>query len=149
MRGLFKRTGSDVWQGKFRVPEAIWRHRPRLIALDVKDIGKAQEFGRTTGKLNRDEAAEVYRVMLVKWDEKLSAWQALLDTGPQSLSYKQRLALAADHAKAFLVTHEDEPFDAPPGPSIPESPTSGLAAWTATFVGFVLDLVRRVRAFRP
>lgn len=129
MRGLFKRKSSDVWQGRFRVPDVLWRQRDRLIALGVKDIGKAQEFGRSTTKQDRDEAAKAYRAMLDAWEAKLAAWQALLEAGPQSLSHKQRIALAADHAREFLAKHEDEPFDAPPPPSLPELPEAGNAAW--------------------
>jgi len=129
MRGLFKRKGSEVWQGKFRVPERLWRERDRLTALGVKDLGKSQEFGRSTGKQNRDEAGEAYRTMLVAWDAKLEAWQALLDSGPQALTHKQQIALAGDHAKAFLAQHEDEPFEAPNVPSIPEPGDHGLVAW--------------------
>jgi len=125
MRGLFKRKGSDIWQGRFRVPEAVWRQRERLVALGVKDIGKAQEFGRSTGKQDRDEAGEAYRAMLVAWDAKVAAWQALLDVGPQALSHKQQVALAADYAKAFLAAHEDDPFSAPPAPSVPEPTDDG------------------------
>lgn len=132
MRGLFKRKGSDIWQGRFRVPDVLWRQRERLAALGVKDIGKAQEFGRSTGKQDRDEAAKAYRAMLDAWEAKLEAWRALLETGPVSLSHKQRIALAADHAKTFLAAHEDEPFDAPPPPSIPEPPSEGdNTAWRA------------------
>ena len=74
MRGLFKRKGSDIWQGRFRIPDALWRQRGRLAALGVKDIGKAQEFGRSTGKPGRDEAAAAYRAMLDAWEGKLAVW---------------------------------------------------------------------------
>jgi hypothetical protein len=131
MRGLFKRTGSDIWQGRFRVPERLWRLRGRLRELGVKDLGKAQEFGRSTSQQDRDAAGEAYRQMLVAWDAKLDAWQALLDGGPQALSHKQRIALAADHAKAFLAAHEEEPFDAPPAAPIPALPSAVNLAWAA------------------
>ena len=111
--------------------DALWRQRERLVGLGVKDVGKAQEFGRSTGKQDRDEAAKAYRAMLDAWEAKLEAWQALLEAGPQALSHKQRIALAADHAKAFLTKHEEEPFDAPPPPSLPELPEADNAAWQA------------------
>lgn len=129
MRGLFKRKGSDIWQGRFRVPERLWRLRGRLGELGVNDLGKAQEFGRSTSRQDRDAAGEAYRQMLVAWDAKMDAWQALLDGGPQSLSHKQRIALAADHAKAFLAAHEEEPFEAPPAAPIPELPSAVNLEW--------------------
>jgi len=131
MRGLFKRNGSDVWQGRFRIPEKLWRQRNRLAELGVKNIGKAQEFGRSTGKTNRDDAGEAYRLMLVEWDVRLSAWQTLLEEGPQALSHKQQVALAAEHAKAFLAAHEEDPFEAPSPPPIPGPSNAGNVAMVA------------------
>ncbi|TDR28827.1 hypothetical protein [Aquamicrobium defluvii] len=131
MRGLFKRKGSDIWQGRFRIPENLWRQRDRLLSLGVRGIGKAQEFGRSTGKQDRDEAGKAYRAMLDAWEAKTQAWQALLDSGPESLSHKQRIAIAADHARAFLAKHEEEPFDAPPEAVLPEVSPDGDAAWLA------------------
>lgn len=146
MRGLFKRKGSDIWQGQFRVPDALWRQREQLVGLGVKDVGKAQEFGRSTGKQDRDEAAKAYRAMLDAWEAKLEAWQALLEAGPQALSHKQRIALAADHAKAFLTKHEEEPFDAPPPPSLPELPEADNAAWQAAVGRMAPDEREELRA---
>jgi hypothetical protein len=131
MRGLFKRKGSDVWQGRFRISERLWQQRDRLAELGVKNIGKAQEFGRSTGKTDRDEAGEVYRAMLVEWDARTGAWRTLLEEGPQALSHKQQVALAAEHAKAFLAVHEEDPFEAPSPPPIPEPSNAGNAAMVA------------------
>jgi len=102
-----------------------------LTQLGVTDLGKAQEFGRSTGKQDRDEAGEAYRLMLVEWDAKLNAWRALLESGPQSLTHKQQVALAADFARAFLAKHEDEPFEALPPAAIPEVADDGNAAMRA------------------
>lgn len=133
MRGLFKRKGSDVWQGRFRIPEEVWGERARLIEAGAFDLGKSQEFARSTGCRDRDEAAIEYRKMLNDWDAKVSSWRALLATGPQDLTHKQRVALAAEQAKAFLHTYEDEPFNAPsPAPfplgAAPEQNVAKLAA---------------------
>ncbi|MCO5065449.1 MAG: tyrosine-type recombinase/integrase [Rhizobiaceae bacterium] len=59
----------------------------------------------------------------------MAGWQVLLESGPQALSTKQRMAIAADHAKAFLANHEDEPFEAPPAPALPKLPEAGDTAW--------------------
>ncbi|UDF29942.1 UNVERIFIED_ORG: hypothetical protein LHK14_01085 [Roseateles sp. XES5] len=132
MRGLFKRKSSDIWQGRFRIPEELWRQRARLLALGVRDLGKSQEFAKSTGHLDRDEAAIAYRRMLTIWDDRLASWAALLRDGPQALSPKQQMAVAADHAKAFLLAHEDDPFAAPPPRDLPESlPGTGTGtAWS-------------------
>jgi len=81
MRGLFKRKGSDVWQGRFRIPENLWRERKRLLALGVNDLPKKQEHARSAGKLDHGEAREAFRFMLGTWETKMSAWERLLEGG--------------------------------------------------------------------
>ncbi|WP_242222087.1 hypothetical protein [Shinella zoogloeoides] len=130
MRGLFKRKSSDIWQGRFRIPEELWRQRGRLLALGVRDLGRSQEFAKSTGHADRDEAAVSYRRMLTLWDERLASWTTLLRDGPQALSPKQQMALAADHAKAFLSAHEDDPFSTPSPRNLPESIPGNDAAWS-------------------
>lgn len=114
MRGLSKRKGSEVWQGKFRIPQRLWDRREDLVRLGVSDLGKSQEFTKTLGERDRGQAAHVYRKRLDTWERLLEAWQALLDTGPQRLNHQQLVALAAERARAFLAMHEADPFDAPP-----------------------------------
>jgi hypothetical protein len=92
--GLSKRKGSEVWQGKFRVPQRLWDRRDDLRSLGVSDLGKTQEFTQFLGEYDRDRAGEVYRKRLAVWDLKLGAWAALLENGPRSLTQKQRFALA-------------------------------------------------------
>ena len=122
MRGLHRRKGSEVWQGRYRIPSPLWRERHKLVELGVSDMPKAQEHSRSTGKRDRAEAERVYALGLINWNDKLAAWEALLRDGPQALTFKQRVALAADHAKAFLAAHEEEPFDAPSLPIVSEPP---------------------------
>ncbi|MDI7865339.1 hypothetical protein MRS76_25985 [Rhizobiaceae bacterium n13] len=118
MRGLFKRKGSDVWQGRFRVPEDIWRERGRILEVDPKGMGKSQEFASSTGYRDRDDAAVEYRRMLNEWEGRIVSWRSLLEDGPQDLTHRQRVALAAERAKTLLTANEDEPFNAPPPPPI-------------------------------
>lgn len=121
MRGLSKRSGFEVWQGKFRVPQKLWDRRDDLRSLGVSDLGKTQEFTQSLGEYDRDRAGEVYRKRLAVWDLKLAAWGALLENGPRGLTQKQRFALAGEYAKAFLAAHEEEPFYAPPSLPTPEA----------------------------
>lgn len=113
MRGLSKRKGSDVWQGRFRIPERLWREKDKLRSLGVADLGASQEFTRSTGHHDRDKAGTEYRSMLAAWDAKMAAWQSLLESGPLTLSHRQIVALAGDHARALLARHEDDPFETP------------------------------------
>jgi integrase len=151
MRGLFKRKGSDNWQGKFRIPESLWKRRADLAKAGASDLGRSQEFGKSLGTHDRIEAARRYRLALDAWDEKIAAWMALLENGPTSLTHKQRIALAADYAKAFLAKHEDEPGDAPPSPPAPEprADEGRLADAVRTLpVDEQRRLIKSVRAYR-
>ncbi|GGA82051.1 hypothetical protein GCM10011385_40350 [Nitratireductor aestuarii] len=131
MQGLFKRKGSDIYQGRFRIPSPLWRERNRLIGLGVKDIPKTQEHGRSTGKSDRDEAGEAYRAMLVAWDAKMAAWEKVLADGPMPLTPKQQMALAADHARAFVAAYDEDPYSAPPSPPVPQPSLGDDAHWIA------------------
>lgn len=113
MRGLSKRKGSEVWQGKFRIPQRLWDRRDDLLKLGASGIGGSQEFTKSLGARDRGEATRTYRKRLDTWEQLLDAWQGLLDTGPQRLSHQQLVALAAERARAFLTAHEADPFDAP------------------------------------
>lgn len=114
MRGLSKRKGSEVWQGKFRIPQRLWDRRDDLLKLGVSGIGGSQEFTKSLGVRDRGDATRAYRKRLDTWEQLLEVWQRLLDTGPQRLSHQQLVALAAERARAFLTAHEADPFDVPP-----------------------------------
>lgn len=133
MQGLHKRPGSDVWQGRFRIPSDLWRQRQRLIDLGAGKLPQAQEHSRSTKKHDRDEAAAVYRFMLASWEGKLAAWRDLLANGPRYLDHRQRMALAADHARSFYAEHEAEPFDVPVLQALPY-PEHGSALATRSAV---------------
>lgn len=63
------------------------------------------------------------------------------ESGPQELSHRQTVGIAADHARAFLATHEDEPYGAPTaegGCDVPEDD----GAWDAA-VGAMSPSIRR------
>ena len=67
--------------------------RNKLRNLGVRHIPKSQEHGRSTGKLDRDEAGEAYRDALILREAKLAGWRRLLESGPQGLTHKQQLAM--------------------------------------------------------
>ncbi len=122
MRGLFKRKASDIWQGRFRIPEELWREKERLSELGVRQIGNSQEFARSTGQSDKSLATKAYRIMLADWEATLERWRLLLEKGPMILSPKQEWALAGEHVRAFIKEHEEDPFSAPPPAMIPEPP---------------------------
>lgn len=119
------------------------------MRLGALGVGKSQEFTKSLGERDRDQAARAYRKRLDTWERLLEAWQGLLDTGPQHLNHKQIVALAAERARAFLAAHEADPFDAPPvaGPVPPIEDNGRLAKIVATLPAseqraIVADLVR-------
>ena len=59
MRGLSRRKGSGVWQGRFYIPSEIWNERDRLIELGVK-VGKNQDFLKSLGERTKSVAERVY-----------------------------------------------------------------------------------------
>ncbi|MFV0513778.1 MAG: hypothetical protein ACK5MY_09155 [Jhaorihella sp.] len=142
MRGLHVRKGSDVWQGRFRIPANLWRQRERLKSLGVKDLGNSQEFSLSTGEHDRDEAGVIYVRMLAKWNAKLKAWEELLANGPKTLSFRQELGLAAEHAKSFLATYDEDPFSAPPEP-IASVPNDGDDAAVSALIDSMQPIERQ------
>lgn len=145
MRGLSKRKGSDVWQGKFRIPQRLWARREELRALGV-EVGGSQEFTLSLRVYEAAKAAVVYRAKSTAWETTLGAWEAALREGPQALSTKQRVALAGQYAKAFLALHEEEPFDAPPPPVIPEPGEETGPAAASVVEGMSVEEKRSLRS---
>ncbi|PBB96803.1 hypothetical protein [Mesorhizobium sp. WSM3862] len=113
MRGLSKRKGSEVWQGKFRIPQRLWDRRDDLLKLGASGIGGSQEFTKSLGERDRSQATRVYRERLDAWERLLEAWQALLDHGPQSLSQMDAVRVAALGAARRWEAFKDNPLDAP------------------------------------
>lgn len=116
MQGLFKRKGSDIWQGRFRIPSDLWRERKLLAELGVKDIPKAQEHGRSTGMEDRDAAGETYRALLVAWDARMAGWRQVLEGGPANFDIMEAVKVAAIGAARRWEAFKDNPLDAPVAP---------------------------------
>lgn len=113
MRGLSKRKGSNNWQGRFRIPKPLWDRRDELVALGVSDLGKSQEFMLSMQTPNKADAERRYRIELTAWDNKMDAWESLLDGGPVDLTFMDAVALAGTDAKDFLEKHKTDPRTAP------------------------------------
>lgn len=111
--GLMRRSGSDVWQGRFRVPSEIWRELPRLRELGVKDIPGTQEFTRSMRERDKAQAALVYSQEQAKWQRKMDSWRRLLEHGYDGLSHVQLVALAGEQGRRVVAKHEGDPFDYP------------------------------------
>lgn len=108
MRGLSKRKGSGVWQGRFYIPSEIWKQRERLIELGVQ-VGKNQDYLQSLGEHAQRAAEERYSERLKDHQRKMADWQALLTLGPIKLDHRQVAAIAGNAALEFVRKYEADP----------------------------------------
>lgn len=108
MRGLSKRKGSGIWQGRFYIPSEIWKHRERLIELGAP-VGKNQDYLQSLGEHSQRAAEDRYSSRLKDHTKKMADWQALLTLGPIKLDHQQVAALAGNAALEFVRQYESDP----------------------------------------
>ena len=102
MKGLFKRSNSNIWQGRFRIDEDIWRQRDSLVELGV-NIQKTQSTSKSTGEELRAEAEAVYLDMLNQWQSKLEGWEELLNNGAKNLTSEQIHGLVKQTSQELIA----------------------------------------------
>ncbi len=126
MAGPWPHPKTGILYYRKATPPDIFAARNRLREFGIKVTREVQRSLETKDKKPAERRyMEIAAEVEAEWDR----WRGLLRDGPQGLSHRQRLGLAADHARAFLAKHEDEPFDAPPSPLIPSSSEAGDKAW--------------------
>lgn len=108
MRGLSRRKGSGVWQGRFYIPSEIWNERDRLIELGVK-VGKNQDYLKSLGERTKSVAERVYTDRLQDHQKRMAEWQTLLKLGPVSLDHEQVVAIAGNAALEFVRQYKANP----------------------------------------
>lgn len=108
MRGLSRRKGSGVWQGRFYIPTEIWNERDRLRELGVK-VGKNQDYLKSLGERAKNDAESTYQDRLRDHHKMMADWQALLTLGPVKLDHQQVVAIAGNAALEFVRLHENNP----------------------------------------
>ncbi|KQQ73651.1 hypothetical protein ASF70_07515 [Rhizobium sp. Leaf321] len=108
MRGLSRRKGSGVWQGRFYIPSEIWNERDRLRELGVK-VGKNQDYLKSLGERSKGDAETAYLERLRDHSNKMADWQALLSLGPVKLDHEQVVAIAGNAALEFVRQHKADP----------------------------------------
>ena len=118
MTGVKPHPKTGILWLRLRTPAHLLARRKELEALGV-DF--RVEHHRSLETRNRRDAASAYAAKRTEIEEVWRQWEELLEHGPQSLSFKNRVALAGEAARSFLETHEDEPGEAPslPEPSAP------------------------------
>lgn len=151
MAGPWPHPKTGILYYRKATPPDIYAERRRLAELGIK---VTREVQRSLGTKDRKPAERRYVEIAAEVEAEWDRWRAVLRDGPVELSHRQQVALAAERAKAFLAVHEEDPFEAPPEPDLPEPPDDGNAAMTgvveamdaATKEGFERDLREYLRA---
>lgn len=116
MTGPWPHPKTGILYYRKTTPPDLWAARDRLKALGIEVKGEVHRSLRTK---DQRPAERKYLEVAADQEKVWASWRDLLQDGPQSLSHRQAIGLAADHARAFLAKHEEEPFDVPPSPPIP------------------------------
>lgn len=128
MAGPWPHPKTGILYYRKATPPDLMAARRRLAEFGIK---VTREIQRSLGTKDKKPAERRYLEIAAEVEAEWDRWRAVLRDGPQPLTHSQQVALAGEHAKAFLAAHEDEPFDAPPPPPLPEPPAGGDAAWQA------------------
>lgn len=116
MTGPWPKPKTGILQYRKVTPPDLLAQKAKLKALGIEVTGEVQRSLRTR---DMHRAIPLYHQEAAKQEAEWERWRALLRDGPQSLSHGQRMGLAADHARAFVQRHQDEPADAPEPSPIP------------------------------
>ncbi|OQM73631.1 DUF6538 domain-containing protein [Manganibacter manganicus] len=122
MTGPWPHPNTGILYYRKVTPPDIFAERRRLAELGVK---VTREVQRSLGTRDRKPAERLYKEVSGEVEAEWDRWRLLLREGPQDLSPKQTVALAAEHARAFLAKHEEDAFEAPPESPIPNPPDDG------------------------
>lgn len=151
MTGPWPHPKTGILYYRKATPPDIFTARNRLAEMGVS---VTREVQRSLGTRDRKPAERRYVEVSGEVEAEWDRWRLLLEHGPDALTYRQEVALAAERAKAFLAAHEDNPFDAPAEPGIAPPSAAGDAALRRTLDGmgddarrqFTADLARYVAA---
>lgn len=111
MAGPWAHPKTGILYYRKATPPDLWAARNRLKESGIK---VTREVHRSLGTKDQRPAEQRYLQLAADQEAEWQRWRELLRNGPQSLSYRQVNGLAADHARAFLAQHEDDPFEVPP-----------------------------------
>jgi integrase len=128
MTGPWPHPKTGILYYRKATPPDIFSQRRRLSELGVM---VTREVQRSLGTRDRKPAERFYKEVSGEIEAEWDRWRALLRDGPQVLSERQQMAIAGEHAKAFLAANEENPFQAPPEATIPQPADSGNSAWVA------------------
>ncbi|GGF33308.1 hypothetical protein GCM10011321_25600 [Youhaiella tibetensis] len=116
MAGPWAHPKTGILYYRKATPPDLWAARDRLKEFGIK---VTREVHRSLGTKDQRPAEQLYLRLAADQETKWQQWRDLLRHGPQPLTHKQINGLAADHARAFLARHEDDPFEVPAPLPIP------------------------------
>lgn len=116
MAGPWPHPKTGIYYYRKATPPDLVAARAELAAFGVKVTKEVHHSLRTR---DRRPAEQLYLQVAADQEAEWQRWRQLLRDGPQRLSHKQIIGLAADYSRAFLAKHEDQPFDVPSAPEIP------------------------------
>lgn len=116
MAGPWPHPKTGILYYRKATPPDLFAARDILAGYGIK---VTREVQRSLETKDQKPAEQKYVKIAADQETEWHRWRDLLRNGPQPLPYKQRIGLAADHARAFLAKHEDEPFDAPAPRTMP------------------------------
>src|SRR5690348_16653471 len=91
---------NGVWYLRRELPKDLWDARHRLSEMGVAVGGK--EIRRSLGTRDRKAAKGRYLQVASELEAQWSTWRSALANGPASLSQRNAVALAGEHAQALL-----------------------------------------------
>ncbi|QDZ13129.1 tyrosine-type recombinase/integrase [Devosia ginsengisoli] len=116
MAGPWAHPKTGILYYRKATPPDLWAARDRLKEFGIK---VTREVHRSLGTKDQRPAEQLYLKFASEQETKWQRWRDVLRQGPQPLDNKQINGLAADHARAFLAQHEDDPFEVSPPLPIP------------------------------
>lgn len=128
MTGPWPHPKTGILYYRKATPPDIFAERRRLEEFGIRVKREVHRSLKTKDKKSAERAyVEVSAEIETEWDR----WRLLLRDGPQALTPKQQVAVAADHAKAFLATYDEDPFSAPSRGTVPKLSEGGDAVLEA------------------
>lgn len=120
MRGLSKRKGSEVWQGRLYIPTDIWNQRELLLAAG-EQLPKNQDWLVSLGERDQRRAETAYSNRLEQHRRQVSAWSDTLrelarieKEGARALSHEEKAGVVRTAMETFLAQHREQPDKLPP-----------------------------------
>jgi len=143
MAGPWAHPKTGILYYRKATPPDLWAARNRLKEFGIK---VTREVHRSLGTKDQRPAEQRYLQLAADQETEWQRWRNILRHGPQPLNNRQIHGLAADHARAFLAQHEDDPFDAPPPRPIPSLDRLDDASFSKMMSGMTADQSKSFKA---